>query len=528
MKNLVLSTTLALGSCLSLLGCSQSKALFTPEVKGPKPLPEIAEPQREFRAAWVATVANIDWPSKSTLTTEEQKAEAIVILDRLVELNMNAVIWQGRPAADALYDSKYEPWSFFLTNEMGTPPDPFYDPLEFWVEEAHKRGLELHVWFNPYRALHHNQVNRGGEVSKDSVVVQHPEAAHKLANGTYWMDPASPFVQQRSTEVVMDVVKRYDVDGIHFDDYFYPYPSYNDGADFPDDALWNEYVSKGGKLSKGDWRRQAVNAFVKNLYKEIKAEKKHVKFGMSPFGIYRPGYPASIKGFDQYDQLYADSLLWLQEGWVDYYTPQLYWPTKQIPQSFPVLLGWWDDQNILGRNLWPGLAPYKDNEVPGSETVTQILISRGITQEAPGQVMFSMKTLFNEELGNALKSGPYAEPALVPSSPWLDNVAPQAPLIAATKSENNLIVTLTPQGKEAAFRYVLYFKRGNDWDHAILNEGQLTYTLQSGGTRTETVTKNQGLDVETKEVPVEAISTLAVTAVDRTGNESSKQFLTLK
>ncbi len=360
------------------------------------------------------------------------------------------------------------------------------------------------------------------------MVKEHPEVAHKLANGTYWMDPASPFVQQRSIDVVMDVVRRYNIDGVHFDDYFYPYPSYNDGADFPDDALWNEYVAAGGKLSRGDWRRDAVNTFVENLYNEIKAEKKYVKFGMSPFGIYRPGYPASIKGFDQYDQLYADALLWLQEGWVDYYTPQLYWPTKQIPQSFPVLLGWWDDHNTLGRNLWPGLALFKDSEKPGSETVNQIMISRGIVQDAPGQVMFSMKSLFNEELGNALKSGPYAQPALVPTSTWLDAVPPAPPKVTAAKDGDKLTITITPQGKEEAFRYVLYTKRGDAWDHQILNKNDVSYTLQSGGTRTVTTTKNQGLEVETKETPVAEVTRLAVTAVDRTGNESVKEFIVIE
>ena len=528
MKRTLVQLGVAAALFCSVLGCAKSSGVLSKYQPGkPEPRPEIPAPMREFRAAWVATVANIDWPSKSTLTTEEQQAEAIAILDHLVSLNMNAVILQARPSADALYASKYEPWSFFLTNEQGRAPEPYYDPLEFWVAEAHKRGIELHVWFNPYRALHPNQTNRGGEFSPDHIAVKRPDIVHKLADGTYWMDPASPEIRQRSIDVVMDVVKRYDVDGIHFDDYFYPYPSYNNGADFPDDALWNAYVAGGGKLSRGDWRREAVNTFVKDLYSEIKAEKKHVKFGMSPFGIYRPGYPASIKGFDQYDQLYADALLWLQAGWVDYYTPQLYWPTRQVPQSFPVLLGWWEENNTLNRNMWPGLAPYKDLENGGTETFTQIMISRGITQDAPGQVMFSMKSLFNEQVAETLRKGPYANEALVPPSPWLDAKAPKAPSGTVTKEGTNMVVSIKPQGEESAFRYIVYAQRGTAWEHHILNRDELTFTLQSGGTRTEVTTKNQGLEVETKEVPVTEITAILVSAVDRVGNESVQSILAL-
>jgi len=288
---------------------------------------------REFRAAWIASVANINWPSKAGLSTEKQKAEAIELLNRLKDHNYNAAILQIRPQCDALYKSDLEPWSYYLTGEQGKAPDPYYDPLEFWIEQAHNRGIELHAWFNPYRAHHVS----GGEVTENSIVKTKPELVVKLKTGYYWMDPANPKTQDHSYNVVMDVVRRYDIDGVHFDDYFYPYPSYNKDEDFPDNNSWKKYLENGGSLSRGDWRRESVNIFIERLYKGIKREKHHVKFGLSPFGIWRPHYPESIRGFDQYEKLYADARLWLNEGWIDYFTPQLYWTINKIPQSFPVL-----------------------------------------------------------------------------------------------------------------------------------------------------------------------------------------------
>ena len=307
---------------------------------------------REFRAAWVATVANINWPSKPGLTSKEQQQEAIALLDFLKSNNFNAVIFQVRPQADAFYQSELEPWSYFLTGEQGKAPEPFYDPLHFWIEAAHDRGLELHAWLNPYRAHH----TTGKAVTEHSIIKKRPELVVKLQDGQYWMDPSLEGTKEHSTAVVMDLVKRYDLDGIHFDDYFYPYDSYNGGKDFPDDKSWAAYRAGGGDLSRGDWRRESVNSFISNLYKKIKAEKPHVKFGLSPFGIWRPGYPESISGYDQYDKLYADARLWLNKGWIDYFTPQLYWTINKIPQSFPVLLGWWKSENLQKRHLWPGIS----------------------------------------------------------------------------------------------------------------------------------------------------------------------------
>ncbi len=376
---------------------------------------------REFRAVWVATVDNIDWPTKRSLTTDQQKAELVRIFDRVAELNMNAVILQVRPSCDALYESKIEPWSEYLTGKQGQAPNPYYDPLQFAIDEAHKRGLELHAWFNPYRSKH---PAAKGELAPNHIRITHPHLA-KIYGRYFWLDPGEPQVQKRSLEVMLDVVKRYDLDGVHIDDYFYPYAekdAQGKAIPFPDD---DSYAKYGRGLSKSDWRRKNVDDFVERLYKGIKQTKRHVKFGISPFGVYRPGIPEGIKaGIDQYEDLSADALKWFRNGWCDYFTPQLYWPIKQAPQSYPVLLKWWASQNPKGRHLWPGnytgrVRPDGGNWPP-QEILDQIEITRQ-TKGSTGNVHFSMKVFMEnaQSLNDLLKQGPYKEKALVPASPWL-------------------------------------------------------------------------------------------------------------
>lgn len=381
-----------------------------------KPVP------REFRGVWVATVANIDWPSRPGLPTQTQQKELLAILDKCVELKLNAVIFQVRPMADALYASKLEPWSEFLTGVSGQAPSPFWDPLEFAVREAHKRKLELHAWFNPYRA---RTPAAKSPASRDHIINARPDLA-KPYGKHYWMNPTHPDVQTRSLAVILDVVKRYDVDGVHLDDYFYPYPEKDDAGKlipFPDDDTWAVYTRSGGKLNRADWRRDAVNRFVERLYRETKAVKPWVKVGISPFGIARPGMPKGITGFDQYATLYADAKLWLNEGWVDYFTPQLYWPIAQEKQSFPKLLHWWIGENQKHRHLWPGLytsrVTGKPKGWPSREVVDQIELVRQ-AQGSTGVIHFSMKALMQNTGGiaDAVKAL-YREPALVPETPWL-------------------------------------------------------------------------------------------------------------
>lgn len=388
---------------------------------------------REFRAAWVATVANIDWPSAPGLSTDQQQKELTRVMDAAASLNLNAIVLQVRPSADALYASKYEPWSHFLTGKQGQKPNPAWDPLQVAVEMAHARGLELHCWFNPYRAFHSSQKS---PLDPSHIAKTNPDVVKRYGK-QLWMDPGEPFVQKRSLGVMLDVVKRYDIDGVHLDDYFYPYKEKDPNGkimDFPDGPSWSRYVSGGGKLKRDDWRRKNVDDFIEHLYGAIKKEKPWVKFGISPFGIYRPGVPAGIvAGVDQYADLYADPKKWLAKGWVDYYSPQLYWPIKQKAQSYPILLDWWMKNNPRGRHIWPGNFTSRtnpsDGNWPAKEVVDQVLETR--RQLAGGNIHFSMKALMRNWNGvaDALKAGPYKEKALVPSSPWLEAKRPNPPKV---------------------------------------------------------------------------------------------------
>jgi uncharacterized lipoprotein YddW (UPF0748 family) len=489
---------------LVLISCSTSKntaSTPTPDI------PPAFTAMREFRAAWVATVANINWPSKPGLSTEEQQKEAIGLLDFLQEHHFNAVILQVRPQCDALYESALEPWSYFLTGKQGQAPSPYYDPLKFWTEAAHDRGLELHVWLNPYRAHHKD----GKEITEQSIVKKRPELALYLKEGYWWLDPAQKGTQEHTTAVVMDLVNRYDIDGVHFDDYFYPYPSYNNGEDFPDSVSWNAYKKNGGNLSRGDWRREAVNVLIENLYKKIKAAKPWVKFGLSPFGIWRPGFPESVGGFDQYDQLYADAKLWLNKGWIDYFTPQLYWPINREAQSFPVLLGWWAGENTLKRHLWPGISVGRDTSFRNiNEILSQIQISRGMLPESKGVVHWSISSVTrNPNMAKALLESSYKKQALVPASPWLDNKAPEAPLMTLKKN-TQLDISWTHPDKNDVFHWVVYYNYGSQKNYMILNrnEDHISIPLSM-------VINKQTVN----------LSAASVTAVDRCGNESNAVYL---
>jgi uncharacterized lipoprotein YddW (UPF0748 family) len=323
--------------------------------------------KRELRGLWVATVNNGDWPSRRDLTSDQQKQELAAILDRAASVHLNAIFLQVRPMADAFYPSSLEPWSQFL----GAPPD--YDPLAFAVREAHARGLELHAWFNPFRG------------NSSTTLRSYPYGRF------VWMDPGDATVRQRALDVIGDVVRRYDIDGVHLDDYFYPYPENN--RDFPDEPSWQTYR---GPLTRSEWRRENINHFVRDLYSTVKLIRPDVEVGISPFGIWRPHNPRQIRGLDAYEKIYADSRLWLQEGWVDYLAPQLYWPIEKREQSFPALLHWWSRQDRRGRGIVAGISI--NRPATRAEIARQLELVRDERQSV-GFILFSAHTVMQNPDG---------------------------------------------------------------------------------------------------------------------------------
>jgi uncharacterized lipoprotein YddW (UPF0748 family) len=484
------SIVLAVAIRVCLEGGRANAATYEPSSVAPPP------PQREFRAAWVATVANIDWPSERGLSVSQQKAELIALLDRAAHLRLNAIIFQVRPACDALYPSPLEPWSEYLTGTMGKAPQPFYDPLAYTVNEAHKRGLELHAWFNPYRALHFSSKS---PVSPNHISKTKPQLVKKY--GKYlWLDPGEKEVQEHSLSVVMDVVKRYDIDGVHFDDYFYPYKekdSRGEELDFPDDASWQRF-GRNSQLSRDDWRRENVNQFIRRVYQSIKLTKPSVKFGISPFGIWRPGNPPQIQGHDAYAKLYADSKKWLSSGWVDYFAPQLYWPIEQREQSFPVLLNWWVEQNTKQKHLWPGLSTSSAGKWKAGEISRQIQTVRK-QSGSTGHIHWSMKSLLNNRaLADDLAQNVYTEPALMPPTPWLDSVPSAKPTLhAKLERTSKTRIDWEPAKGEKSWLWLLQYRRVNKWTSEVLSADKRTRLLEGP--------------------PPDAI---ALTAVDRLGNAS--------
>lgn len=386
---------------------------------------------REFRGAWVATVGNIDWPSKAGLTTQQQQTELIALFDRAAVLHLNAIVLQVRPGCDALYASKLEPWSEYLTGTMGRAPEPYYDPLTFAVAEAHRRGLELHAWFNPFRARH---AAAKSPVSSNHISKTRPELVRKYG-ALLWLDPGESSVHDHSLRVILDVVRRYDLDGVHLDDYFYPYPertASKQAIPFPDDPSWRKYQKSGGKLARDDWRRDNVNRFVQRLYSVVKTEKPWVKVGISPFGIWKPGNPPGIRGMDATQEIFADSYKWFRAGWVDYLSPQLYWAIDAPEQSFPVLLKWWAGQNCAVRHLWPGISAANIGSGRSAEEIIGQLKLIRSQPGATGSLQWGVKALHQNRDGLADKLVRQINQtlALIPASPWLDKSVPERPQVA--------------------------------------------------------------------------------------------------
>lgn len=485
------SGLLFLGLLLTgLASCTTIEQLFKeePEVEEPRDLYEelrsLPEIPREFRAVWIASVANIDWPSEPGLSAGEQKSELRSLFDKVAMLNMNAIILQVRPAADALYKSDMEPWSEYLTGEMGKAPQPEYDPLEFAIEEAHRRGMELHAWLNPFRALH---ASSDSLITENHIAKKHPEFVVEYG-GQLWMDPGFEEVRQYNIDIAVDILERYNVDGIHLDDYFYPYrvaDEEGEQLEFPDSLSWQlkiEDTDKDSLPDRDEWRRQNVNSYVRNMYQAIRERDDLAQFGISPFGIWRPGHPEQVEGMDAYEDIFADSRKWLREGWVDYFTPQLYWPIDQYKQSYTALLEWWNSENPKGRHLWPGnfisrvgLTPANLWEAP--EIIDQIRATRD-RHPSDGNIHFSMQALTQEDgtLSRLLAEQVYREPALIPTTPWLENQQPMRPRISVDSYMGRNVLSMQSRDEHNRL-WAIRLKKDENWEFMTLPGWKQHYVL---------------------------------------------------
>jgi uncharacterized lipoprotein YddW (UPF0748 family) len=503
-------------------------ALAAHELPPPEP--------REFRAAWIATVANIDWPSAPGLSAAQQRSEALAILDRAQALGLNALVLQVRPAGDAIYPSTLEPWTEYLGGAQGRAPwragEAAWDPLAFWLEQARRRGLELHAWFNPYRARH--------SAAKSPLAPPHLGLREPGLVKTYddmlWMDPGEPAAAAHTLAVVADVLRRYDLDGVHIDDYFYPYPAPLPGQPppppgsapavelpFPDDPSYTRYLAGGGSLARDDWRRDNVDRLVQALQRTVREVRPLARVGISPFGLGRPERrPPGVVGFSQYDKLYADVEKWFHAGWLDYLAPQLYWPIDRAGQAFPLLLDTWINENLARRHLWPGLFTSQvvhsaagqalgPRAWPARELLDQVQqvraraapgndVSVAANPGSTGHIHFSMAALMQDRDGvaSALRAGPYAQPALVPATPWLDSQPPPAPLLRLAART----ATIVPGTGEPAARWAVWRRVGGQWRFSVQPAQELQVDLA-------------GADA------------LVVSAVDRVGNVGPRNALRL-
>lgn len=449
-------------------------------------------------------MANIDWPSKPGLAAVEQQQQFVRQLDMLQSVGCNAVIVQVRPVSDALYPSKKEPWCHYLTGRQGEPPFPFYDPLAFMIEETHKRNMEFHAWFNPFRALMDSKKNPN---PKDHITHTRKDWIIHYGGKSY-IDPGIPEARDYVIDVINDVVKRYDVDAVHLDDYFYPYRV--PGQQFGDGKSYARY---GNGKDKEDWRRDNVNRFITLLNTTIKNEKPWMKLGISPFGVWRnkskdPEGSDTRGGQTTYDDLYADVLMWLQKGWVDYMMPQLYWEHNHKAAPFSVLQPWWYE-HCYKRHVYYGLGLYRMTTAksgPWATTDELMWQLRDIQSRCPNSgYSFYSASCFDKikaPVKDSLRNGPAKYPALIPAMPWIDNVPPAAPTVKHTGDQLEWHVR---NPDKEALKYVVYhFPAGETVnldrsDRIVSLQQGANYKLPEGKQRT---------------------GTWVVTALDRLWNES--------
>jgi uncharacterized lipoprotein YddW (UPF0748 family) len=421
---------------------------------------QILYPKREFRCAWVATVENIDYPSNTGLSVANLKTEFVSILNKLKAAGINAVFVQIRPSCDAFYNSPYEPWSEWLSGTQGVAPSGGFDPLTFMIDEAHKRGIEFHAWLNPYRAV----VSIGNSsVASNHVSVLHPSWCVTY-NSLKLLNPGLPEVRDYVKMIVADIVTRYSVDGIHFDDYFYPYPA--NGTAFNDNATFAAYPR--GFTNKDNWRRDNVNLLIGMINDTIKAIKPYVKFGVGPFGIWKSGVPSGITGLSSYDEIYCDPIAWLNSQTVDYVAPQLYWKIGGS-QDFNTLVDWWGTQaNSKSRHCYAGIASYLMDPNNSNWTVNNVLneisSTRVINYKAQGESFFSSSSITtnSKSFADSLKLSFNKYKCLIPTMPWLDSIPPLQPdSVSYTTTSNGIALHWhkpTPASDNDTAKYFVVYR----------------------------------------------------------------------
>ena len=460
-------------------------------------------PKRELRSIWIATVTNLDWPTRGA-DPNVQRSELLSLLDGLKAVGVNSVVFQVRPECDALYPSTIEPWSYWLTGQQGRAPASPFDPLQFALDEAHKRGMELHAWFNPYRV----ERSAGNyALASNHVAVQHPDWV--ITMGTYrFLNPGMLVVRDHTARVIADVVRRYDIDGAHMDDYFY-----QDGITNQDSFTFQS--EPRGFTNLGDWRRDNVNLLIRQVYDSIKAIKPNVKWGISPRGIWKNGVPTGIVGNDNYNTIYCDAVAWMQGQYIDYITPQLYWPFGG-GQDYGKLMPWWSSVRN-GRHLYVGQGSYRivasQGDWGASELPNQLRLNRTNSQ-AQGSIFFRAKVGFLDNpkgLADSLKRDFYKYPALRPLMSWKENIPPNAPG-GLTLAKFSSFATLTWKAPVPA-------SDGGVADQYVLYRST-TMPIQTDDARNILAIQTGTSYIEQSLPPSGVTYYYGVTAVDRLQNES--------
>jgi len=499
---------------------------------------EIEKP--EMRAVWVATVKNIDFPSYAKLSVDEQKKEFTDMLDNFSEIGINAIMFQVRPAADAFFPSEFEPWSEWLTGKQGKAPEPYYDPLEFMIEECHKRNIEFHAWVNPFRAV---ATIEFADIAKNHITNTKPKWFFTYDINKYF-DPGIPEVRDYVRDIIVDIVKRYDIDGVHFDDYFYPYPkrdSYNRIMKIPDNKTFLKY--KGDFDNIADWRRNNMNLFIEEVSKGIKQADPKMVFGVAPSGVWRNKSQdpegSDTRGLAHYDYLYSDVLAWLKNDWIDYVAPQLYWPIGNKYADYKTLVDWWS-KHTYGKHLYIGLGVYRANKDASSfawrnpnEIPNQIKLFRE-NPNVKGCILYKAKPLLQNNLGikDSLKNNFFAVHVSTPSMPWLEQI--DTSLVADltdnekdTTSETKLTTPKELNFQKLGNKIILSWKSNTDnqekkehiynvykfrkYDFKFANENDIYKTTKQDFV----VIKRKRFKLFRKEYK------FVITSVDKSGNESS-------